>query len=291
MFYIKQHLPVLGRDVKYRELTNSQYFTLLKYLSNSDKQGIVDCFDIILRENLLDSYEDLTCIDKFLILLDIRSICVGDSIELRLETAGSAKLSLISIIESIKDKISKKKLSSTFNLSSDITINLKLPKEMMLTEVDKVIDSAIHNIIIGNQVYKIENFNEQEKNDFFQSLPANVYKQIIDFIEHIQQELKDICIVNRNEMLGIQEIPLNVFDGTLFAVLRTLYGEDLMGFYELQYSMIKKIGISYEHFMEMTPNESKLFINLYNRDIKQQEEASKKQNNSYMGDIPPFAHL
>jgi hypothetical protein len=51
-----------------------------------------------------------------------------------------------------------------------------------------------------------------------------------------------------------------------------------MNFYELQFVLFTKMNITYEHFLKMSPNECKLFINFYNEDMKRQQEAQEKES-------------
>ena len=53
-----------------------------------------------------------------------------------------------------------------------------------------------------------------------------------------------------------------------------------MNFYELQFNLITKMNISYDHFMSMTFNESRMYVAMQNKDTKKQEEAQKKSQSN-----------
>jgi hypothetical protein len=71
--------------------------------------------------------------------------------------------------------------------------------------------------------------------------------------------------------------------------MKSLLGDDLMNFYELQYNMLNKINLTNEHFMSISPNECKILMNLYNDDMKRQEESQK--GNSSMPSMPSMPSL
>lgn len=287
MFYIKQYIPTLEKTIFYKELTNYTYFALLKYINNSDERGIADYFNEIIETHLKIPIK-LNSLEKFLILFDIRSICVGDSIELKLKSNATAKLSIFSMLENIKRHISNINFNRSY-IFDDLTLNLSAPANFIVDRDDDIYENVLESVTYNNETFFISTFSTIEKADFFKSLPAKAFNFINSYINDISNKLSDVNIISRNELVGIEEMPLNIFDNTMFNLLKLLYNDDLMNFYEQQYSFIKKLQFTNDHFMKMTPNESRLFINLFNKDIKAQEEAQSKNSNSYSGPVPTFA--
>src|SRR5689334_17005040 len=79
MFSISQYLPVANKTVRYRELLNKHFISINKFITNGDDEGLAQYFELLLRE-LLETKENLRNIDKFLILVNLRSICVGNEL-------------------------------------------------------------------------------------------------------------------------------------------------------------------------------------------------------------------
>ena len=290
MFYIKQYLPTLQQTVSYKELTNAHYFDLLKYINNSDDRGIADCFNQIIESHTKEP-QSFNCLERFLILFDIRSICIGDSVELQLKSGTTAKLSIFSIIENIKQRIENVNFTKQC-VVDDIILNLNIPRDFIVDKNDDIYESIIESIVFDNKTYLVDHLTIKEKGDFYKSLPASVFFEIISYIKEITEQLNGINLISKNVQLEIDELPLAIFDNTLFTMLKLLYKDDLMNFYEQQYSFIRKMQFTQEHFMQMTPNESRLFINLFNKDLKSQEDAQNKNNSgSYSGPLPGFASV
>ena len=290
MFYLKQYLPTINDTVYYSELTNFTYFSLLKYINNSDNRGVQQCFDEIVV-NHIKTPTTLSSLDKFLILLDMRSICVGDSIELKLKTGNAARLSIFSILENIKSKVKDINFRKSCVID-DITLNLYIPTNILVDREDDIYESVVESVEFNGIASRLDVFTKEQKEEFFKSLPATAFNYISQYVIDVREQIKDINIINSNTLLEIEEVPFNLFDNTLFMFLKLLYTDDLMNFYEQQYSFIKKLKFTHDHFMKMTPNESRLFINLYNKDIKTQEDAKNKgSGNSPGGPLPAFASL
>ena len=75
---------------------------------------------------------------------------------------------------------------------------------------------------------------------------------------------------------------LEMTDGEAGEFIKAIYNDNLMNFYELQFNLITKMNISYDHFMSMTFNESRMYVAMQNKDTKKQEEAQKKSQ----GNLP-----
>ena len=81
-FYTEIFLPILKRNVKVKSIKNVLYFEILKFLKTNNNNVILDCFEQLLKEILVenDIIDSLTNYEKFLILLEARIISLGDKI-------------------------------------------------------------------------------------------------------------------------------------------------------------------------------------------------------------------
>jgi hypothetical protein len=112
----------------------------------------------------------------------------------------------------------------------------------------------------------------------------------LSFVQESQESLTKISLINKNSHIGLEEVSINCYDSTLFLFLKSIFKDDLMNFYELQFNMMTKMNVSNEHFMSLTPNECKLFVKFYNEEKKKEEEAQSKQQSSSpsLPSIPNF---
>ncbi len=289
-FTTKIFLPLLKKEVRYDTFTNCHYFEILKFITNNDDLGLNDYFEWLLQTLIVEKeiYLKLSNIEKFLILLDLRSITMGDSLEL----LGNNNVKLEFLISSIKNKIitSIKELDLnkcyTFN---NFKINLSLPKKLLIENLDEIYKEIINTIQYDDEFINFSLLTDSEKESIISNLPADISEYILNFIT-LNKEINKINIITGNLKYGIENVPLNFLDKTMFYFLKSILSQDLINFYELEYNLIYKLNINYEHFLKMTPNECKIFINFYNKDKKKEEEAQNKSNFS-MPSMPSMPSL
>lgn len=277
-FYTKIFLPILAKEIKYTPLENRHYFELLKFATNNDDVGLDECFNWILNQSILDKevISELSNLEKLLVLIDLRSVAMGDN--LQLNGINNTKIDYhISLIKNtLINKIKNINLTKIVEFNN-FKVHLSLPKKFLIETIDEIYKEIINKIEINGEVVNFSSLTEAEKDIIISNIPAKVGSNILNFINS-NEELNNIDIISENTKLGIQKFPLKFFDKTIFYFLKSIFGNDLMNFYELQFVLFTKMNITYEHFLKMSPNECKLFINFYNEDMKRQQEAQEKES-------------
>lgn len=275
MFLTTYKLPVAQQIVKYSDFTNTHLLDVIKYSANNNLVDLEKCFDDVLSDMTDVDVSSMINVDKFCLLLDIRSMFIGDQIEIKNTTGASVKLKISTLSNNIETSILSYNTTTNIDVG-DLSIQLGLPHALTITNDDQLISQCIQQITHNNNHTKFTDFNETQQQAFIESLPADTMQQITTFIKHVDQNV-DLCLIPSNSSIGIEGLNVKVYDGSMTQTLKSLYSDDLMNFYEMQFNLITKMRVSYEHFMKMTPNESKIFVSLYNKDIKKQEEAMNKQ--------------
>lgn len=279
IFNTKLHLPLLNQEIRYSTLKNELYIELLKFITNNDDDGVANYFDFILSVCVNDQkmVKRLSNVEKFLILMDIRSISLGDSLEFLIENK-EIKYNIVFIKNNIL-----KQLKNILDLNNKFTydqigIEFGLPSSLKIDSLDSIYREVIKKIEIDGHVENFYDLDTISKDKIESMLPAKFTDDLFNYINETKKSIKELNIITGKEKLGVDTIPLNFYDNTMYMFLKTIYGSNLLNMYELEYNMTCKLGLSYERFIKMTPNECKLFINFYNRDKKQEEEQSKASN-------------
>lgn len=281
-FKIPFDLPVAKQRVHYAEFTNQHYFSILKCIATGIDEVVCDMFDAVIEDLTSHRACHMFALDKFCLLLDIRSIALGDKIEFITNTQAKASLKLGNIINMLTNSIESIEFSHTINID-DINIITHVPRKLKFNDIDDVISSCIHSIRDHNDTYMFDEMSKIEQQMLMGSLPAEVTNRILDHIKINKSSLNNISIIKENTQLGINAYALDVYDNSLFGFLKSIYTDELMSFYELQFNLLSKLHISNEHFMTMTPSGSKIFINLYNKEAKKQQQEESKHNNPVGG--------
>lgn len=275
-FLIKQELPVSKETVRYTELTNGNYIDIIRYNLENCDDDLCSYFDLLIKENIEDKsqYNELCNVDKFLILLKMRKQSMGDILQLKTENGSSVKISIESIVDSIYKKLKDFEFVNIID-TNDYKVTLKPPKAFLLKDMDSLIYSSIHSIETSDDKIIFSDLTDTERDEIISNIPAYISKIILDYIENVQTISKSVNIITENEMLGLNAIPLSFYNKTLFLFIKSILNEDLINYYTLEYNILTKLNINRSDFLQMTPNESKILMGLYNEEMKKQEEASK----------------
>lgn len=268
-FKVSFNLPFSKKKISLREISNFYYLDLLKYLENNNSYDIEYYFNFLISELTNTDISELSNIDKFYILLELRALSLGSNIDL-VQDNTNFKINIDNILKKLTDL----NLTTKHFRASDIEYELSIPKNLYFDENIDIYHATIS---------KIDEFNMSSIHDIdlASMLPANIFTYIKNYVTDTKKLLDNYSILDKKTHSKIEEWPLNVYNNSLFDFLKLIYHDNLMNFYEMQFNLLTKMHISYDHFMSMTFNESKLFINLQNKEIKKQEEAEKKKNSGH----------
>ena len=283
-FTSKLFLPVINKEIRYSNITNKHHLELLKFVKTNDDSGLYEYLEWILSDVLTDKedYKKLTSVEKFLIFLDLRGKSVGDMLQLNTNNNVKIDYSITGIINNIINGINKLDLKKKIEFDK-FSVELSIPKKLILDNIDDIYKEIINNIIIDGKIVNFSSLTEEEKDSIISILPAEISGEIYKFF-NLNEDFNKIHLIAGKKNIGLDSISLNLYDKSMFYFIKTIFTDDLMNFYEMQYNVITKINVSYQHFCDMTPNECKIYINLYNRDMKKQEEANKTS----MPSVPKF---
>lgn len=291
-FNNKIFLPIIKKYVRIEPLINKHYFELSKFITNNDDEGITYYLDLIVNNVLLDKTltNKLSNLDKFIIILNSKIISSGSKISIIGDNNIKTEFSLVGIINNIIKNIKDFEFEKLI-ISEDLEIIISLPKNFIISDIDQIYKEIINKIKTKDEIIYFNNLTEDEKDDIINIIPVSLTGDIIDYITKTQDLFKKISLIQENSKLGTQNIPLNVFDNTLFMFMKSLFGENLKNYYELQYILCTKLHFSINDYMSLTPNDCKIFINLYSEDMKKQQEEQEKSTSNSIPKLPSIPSM
>lgn len=266
-FYTTLYLPGCKKNIRVNEINNFYYLDILKFIQNNDISDLNHFLDKVIKENTDADINELSNVDKFCILVEMRSISIGNVIEFFIDNI-HIKYNLSDICKNIQNL----ELKSTEIEFCGIPIIIAMPKNFIFNEHEDILFQCIASV--GDLNLNI--VNESEKKLIYSALPANVYSDIKKFITDTSDFFDQKNIFSISNIDSFKNFKLNPFNTTFIEFLKSIYNDSLTNFYDLQFSLITKLNISYEHFMSMTFNESRMYVALQNKEIKKQEESQKK---------------
>ena len=65
-FTTKIYLPILKQTIRFKNLNNSHYFDILKFITNNDEEGLNDYFENLILDLIIDKsiFQDLSNLEK-----------------------------------------------------------------------------------------------------------------------------------------------------------------------------------------------------------------------------------
>jgi len=279
-FLYSAFLPSLNKTVRLTEVPFSSYKQLAKLILNNNDEYIITAFNEIITSCCKNSISDITFLDKLIILLTIRAVCVSPFLELVVkhpETENSINLSF-NILDVI-DKIDKLSLftelnSITVTYLNDIKITYGIPDEFFFTNREDAIISTIRKIRIKDVDVT------DKKNELIELLPAAVFKDANEHINKINDKISELTLlsVTFSSTDDNKNIKINtdLFSNSVLEFLKLCFKRDLNSMYELEYYLSSKLKIPYELISNSTLAELTIYINLYKEEQAAKEKAEKQ---------------
>ena len=271
-FSIKLQLPS-GKTVKIKELKNKDYFTILKFCENRDLEGLDEVFNDLFFKGELSS---LDIIDKFYLLLAVRMLFIDPDIAFSDSIGSPIKFSINNILEKI-DLLEKDLDIQVFE--GDFILTLGLPDKLYFRSLSDIYSSVIKTIKFKDKNIIFSELNDIEREEILTYLPNTLFTPINKYITQISSELQNFVIIEKNDQFNIEEINTNIISNEFMGFVMSLFSTGLKNFLELIYIFGNRLSISTEAFFNLTPLDSKVLVNIYNKDIEEQNKELQNKRN------------
>lgn len=283
-FVYTVYLPGEKKTVFIKELQFNRYKHLVKNIINDNDNIIAEFFDDLLVDLCPDEPDirQYTFIDKLIILLTVRAVCISPELELTAtcpETKNTFNFTIK--LPNIIDKLQNLQLpeyiyssKKTYN-NGDLVIELGMPSILQIGTTElSIFDTVIKQITLnGTNSIKA-------KKQIIEHLPATVLKDAKAYLTEFNESMTNIKLLDipspfaRNKTV---EIPLNLFSNSIIDFLKICFRRNLLSLYEIEYFLINRLNLSYELIKESTFTELNIYINLF-KDEKREEEKARKNS-------------
>jgi hypothetical protein len=253
------------------ELKNKDYFTILKFCENRDLEGLDELFNELFFKAELDT---LNIIDKFYLLLAVRMLFIDPDITFNDSIGSAVKFNINNILEKID--ILEKDLDLEV-CEGDFTLKLGLPDKLYFKSLNDIYSSVIKTIKYNGNTIIFSNLNDIEREDVLAYLPNTLFLPINSYITRISNELQNFVIIEKNDQFNIEEINTNIISNEFMGFIMSLFTTGLKNFLELIYIFGNRLNIDTNSFFNLTPLDSKVLVNIYNKDIEEQNKELKNK--------------
>jgi len=256
-------------SVNCKELKNRDYFSILKYSQNQDYKNLSIFLENLIYESLQDKklLKRINLIDKAIILLTLRSICISP--EITLESKKLQKIIKKINISNIIKKLQELKFERSISINKNLTLNLSLPKRLSYNSLDEVIDSCIYSITNDSNDIILDS---EEISETLSLLPGSYFFEINKFVQDAEEALSKIILIEADDTFNLKCINCSLLSNNIFSFMLSVFSDSLINFYNLIYIFGTKLNLPKSDFEDLTPAESTLLTNMY---IREQEELAK----------------
>lgn len=270
-FGLRCWIPSLKNFTCIEELRMEQLSILSKYILNEDHVGTNKCFNEIILENLEDKsiFSSLTMFDKWFILTFLRAVNISSIIYIQTTTLQQAPCHVEIDLFNLLTEFSELNLPYVLTTEiENVQFNLKIPSDLYSENV--ILDSLKS---VSVEEHKID-INRDSYNSLFKNSPLYL-KFLANFLTAQDLQLRDFFLIKQKGDINLQNVPLRLYDKTLFFFLRSIYLPFCKSIFNKKFKILKHVGLSLSDINKLTFAECEIFINQY---IAEENEKKSKQN-------------
>lgn len=292
---------LLQKEVEFKELTLSQYRQLLKCFIGDE---IDSKFIFTNTNNILQSLTNLTekeikqlsFVDYFLILFNIRQISIGDVVSLYVfdneQKQIKAEIRIQNLINEISNNEIKKLLMSESTDVGEIFYRLPTIEEIFYLENSS--DTSLYTFFLqkikfSNTEINLENYSFIEREQIVQKIPVKVMTCLTKRTQELISSFNKLNLLKsiNNETFD-KILPFTLNSEILGFVYKLVYNTNLENIYDCMFALAKVANFSCEFLDNCSPGEFYLFVKKLEQLNAQQQQTSNSQNSVLQNDLPPI---
>jgi hypothetical protein len=273
-FLYTVYLPGVDKHVHLTELSFLEYKQLVKVITNDNNDLIAAALNQIIKDHCLEDVSSCTFLDKLLILLTIRSVCISPVLEIvaKCPDTGS-QYNCTTEITDIKNIIESTKLMSYEKQYDAVTIKYTIPKTFFIPRGVEALETVVHSATINNTT-------TTEIEAIIDRLPANILKDASEFITDTYDALTNCELLKLISPFSPTSTPIiitaNVYNGAVLEFLKLCFKRDLMSLYELEFFFTRHLHLNLNDINTQTPAELSIYTGLFNEEQREIDKLNKK---------------
>lgn len=279
------YLPTLGTYGQFGELSSSNYLDIIKFIQNNDDDNLIKMFNKLVSELIEqpDMISRLTRIDMFCILLNLRIVCVGSKVELKIRCPATKKPFTVPVdLYDILDSVTNYDIQYTesIKIGESCEITLIPPVSLQTNEDDDVVLNSISRIILNGTEYNTSEYTLKQKEEIIDHLPGNILKKILDHITKNHKHYNIHAIKYRSPHDASSDhvtYDLQLYNNSFYEFIKTIYNNNLEEQYYLRYILSHRLGFNSEYIETRTPAEIDTYVGFYKQELEEQKKQNEKQ--------------
>lgn len=291
-------LPGKNKKIWIKEITSKLYRDLVKSLYNNDTTEFLQHLSYIIEyvyPGIIQ--EDLNVVDKVLILLHTRGICINPDLKLKAKCPKTEKEFECTVrIEDLITRLEETNYTRVVvheNVQITHTV-VKVKDELQFIDISEErffstqLASSIDSIMVNKDCLLFKDLTLEERLDVVEKLPLMLAAKIYESITAVEEDLSRVKLLTvRSPFTGdyIVDLPVSTNVKVLLEFCKLIFNDDLGNLYKITFNLVNKGHFTPDYVEQITPAEQLLYWNyLVQQSQKEQEayDAAQKGNNSSM---------
>lgn len=294
-------LPGKNKKIWVKEITSKLYRDLVKSLYNNDTTEFLQHLTYIIEyvyPGIIQ--EDLNVVDKVIILLHTRSICINPDLKLKAKCPKTNKEFECTI--RIEDLISRlENINYTRIVKQDnvevVHTIAKVKDEFQFIDISDEryfstqLASSIDSITVNNQSLLFKDLTFEERLEIIEKLPLVLAAKVYESIISVETELSLIKLLTvRSPFTGdyIVDLPVSTDVKTLLEFCKLIFNDDLGNLYRIAFNLINKGNFTPDYVEQITPAEQLLYWNYVIQQNQKEQEAYDSAQKSNSSSTPNY---
>jgi len=276
-FYCRVFVPSTGNYEYFREINFLDTKNISKFIQNNDLKGLSAFFQDLVNKNAYNKNIKYNILDYLLILCQLRGYSYGNNVTFSIKNDNGSPFSFKHNVQRLLgyEELLQKNFSKTI-YDNKIELSLNLPKNIEFLNDSDVISKNIENMRVESQNIIFSQLNRHQQESVLNEMPANVSNKILEYIKETTEFLLKFSFFESINVKSFENISLNPYNNSFIEYLKIIYSYDLMGLYEIEYLLIRKLKFSLFDLKNLSLNEAELHLNLYKKELKAMEDANNK---------------
>jgi hypothetical protein len=286
-------LPGLNRKIWANEITSKLYRDLVKSLYNNDNEAFIQhMFYVVEYVSPGILQEGLNVVDKIVLLLNIRSICISSDLRLKAVCPVTNKefeheVRLEDLIAKLKNAdytrtVSHESIQITHSVvkAKDELNFLDLTPERMFSNQ---LASCIDLMRVNDKHIEFSGIAFKDRLEVIEKLPLVVASKVFNSIVSVEESLSKIKLLKIHSPFAdttVVDFPVTTDTKTLMEFCKLLFNDDLNNLYKINYNLVTKANFTPEYSDNITPAEQLLYWTYF---MQQHQKESEDQNRSLQG--------
>lgn len=304
-------IPSIQKNIRFKELTNSQYRIILKNLDDDTDLDFLYNLNNIIKNNIVDNfdYKLFTIIDRFVIFLYFKILSCSPLLDLlkkceKCEKEDRVRINLNDLLDVLGPVIDKSFIHHVEYDNYPISVICDVPTidyeyqnllfcadyniktDTLENNIEKYLFGYIKQLVYNGSVIELNTLSMQEKKVLINKIPANMILKIKqEYLEPIFNDFKSVVFLDMKCKDCGTDFELKLETNNINPLLKMFFRDNtLNGLLGEYFNVASTAHISNEFFNDSSPRE----LNILHDFAKSTHNSNEKPQNNPT-DIDLFA--